>query len=239
MLAILPLHQHSAGASLLQTAARLGVPFGVVITTSIWSSYDGRGDDGRLEIAYSNTFMAIAAIASICLLLAPFIRIGRQGSDHREEIESETESIKPDCTMSVGPTPAQDQSFRPSKRWSLGETFSATSSVMGERSQRAPSLTMSLVSSTNKNTSTPGTESFSVSSTLPRNQKPVVWVVCEDCGTRKREREQDKPGDPARYFGEISEAASRPCPGQRRFPVQNRQVMTHQMLTKGFQPYKD
>ncbi|KAH7026250.1 major facilitator superfamily domain-containing protein [Microdochium trichocladiopsis] len=234
----LPLYHHSAGASLLQAAARMGIPFGIATTTAIWSSYDGRGHEDRLLVAYSNTFIATASLAGVCLLIAPFMRIGRLGSDQREEIESDTESVKPDSTTFVGGAPIQNNSFRPSKRWSIGETISATSSFLSDNPRRAPSLTMSLVSS-QKSIITPKTDNSSVKTMVPRNHAPVVWVVCEDCGTRKRERSTEKAGDPARYFNDISDPANRSHPGRRRFPVASRQAMTHQMLTKGFQPYKD
>ncbi len=118
------------------------------------------------------------------------------------------------------------------------------------------------------------------------NSNAVVWVVCEDCGTRKKRAGDGTPhpaghaaaatavvGDPARYFNDpacggggggvittttttVTESGGgggggsgrspkattaavhpvRPYPGRRRLPLVNREAMTYQMLTQGFQP---
>lgn len=102
----------------------------------------------------------------------------------------------------------------------------------------------------------------------------IVWVICEDCGTRKKQQRTHAEGsahsaaphavggDPARYFNDptcggtaaassessgrspkavgvragAAAAAVRPYPGRRRLPLVNREAMTYQMITRGFQP---
>ncbi|TGJ80972.1 hypothetical protein E0Z10_g7796 [Xylaria hypoxylon] len=75
ILSSLPPEHHSIGASLLQTTSRLGVPLGLAVTTSIWSSYDGKADWSQPELAYTHTFIATTAFSGLSLLLVPFIRI--------------------------------------------------------------------------------------------------------------------------------------------------------------------
>ncbi|KAI0468088.1 major facilitator superfamily domain-containing protein [Xylaria cf. heliscus] len=286
ILSSLPPEHHSIGASLLQTTSRLGVPLGLAVTTSIWSSFDGKADWSQPELAYTHAFIATTSFASISLLLVPFIRIGKQGHIMRSRPDPEAEGANHVkrrslllSTSSLPPTESdknsiKDTEYRPSKRWS--PVGSMVPSTMGRRSTRAPSI--SSQSSMGMDTS----RSESVAKTAIRrgrcSSEKVVWIVCEECGTSKRQRESSSHtvvGDPTRYFNDVvhgpdSNATVRdashhqphhqqhhqavrrspprlrsptltntsqiPYPGRRRLPLVNRQIMTHQILTQGFQP---
>ncbi|CAJ2502632.1 Uu.00g100260.m01.CDS01 [Anthostomella pinea] len=95
ILSSLPLKHHSIGASLLQITSRLAVPLGMAITTAVWSSYDGKGDRGQPELAYTNVFITTTAFSGLALLLVPFLRIGKQGGT-----KSETKNQVPDIENS-------------------------------------------------------------------------------------------------------------------------------------------
>ncbi|KAI0096072.1 major facilitator superfamily domain-containing protein [Nemania sp. FL0031] len=295
VLSLLPPEHHSIGASLLQTTSRLGVPLGLAVTTSIWSSYDGKADWSQPEFAYTHTFIATTAFSSLSLLIAPFIRIGKQGRAKRPTLDTEVDTTNQDkrrsllllSTPSLPPSESdkssiKDSERRPSKRWS--PVGSMVQSSTGRRSTRAPSI--SSLSSFGMDTS----RSESVAKTAIRrgrcSSEKVVWIVCEECGTSKRQRESSSHtvvGDPARYFNDVMHgaestasnrggahhpphpqhnhqihyqphhqpirrspqrpgsptrhnAAQRPFPARRRLPLVNRQMMTHQILTQGFQP---
>ncbi|KAI0538863.1 major facilitator superfamily domain-containing protein [Xylaria digitata] len=293
ILSSLPPEHHSIGASLLQTTSRLGVPLGLAITTSIWSSYDGNADWSQPELAYTHTFISTTAFSSISLLLVPFIRIGKQGVVKQPSPDIEADVTSQDkrrslllSASSLQPTESDKGSIkdidrRPSKRWS--PVGSMVQSSVGRRSIRAPSI--SSQSSMGMDTS----KSESVARTTIRrgrcSSEKVVWIVCEECGTSKRQRESSSQpvlGDPMRYFNDVvhgvdstvtnrdtahhqthhqphhshhqplhptarrspprlgspirHNAAQRPYPGRRRLPLVNRQIMTHQILTQGFQP---
>ncbi|KAI0868936.1 major facilitator superfamily domain-containing protein [Hypoxylon argillaceum] len=287
ILSLLPPEQHSIGASLLQTTSRLGVPLGLAVTTSIWSSYDGNADWSQPELAYTHTFIATTAFSSLSLLMAPFIRIGKQGRPRRLSVDPEVDtasqvkrrSLLLLSSPSLPPSDSEKSSIkdverRPSKRWS--PVGSMVQSSVGRRSTRAQSI--SSQSSMGMDTS----RSDSVAKTAIRrgrcSSEKVVWIVCEECGTSKRQRESSSHmvmGDPARYFNDVvhggeptvssrdaahhqphhqpqhptirrspptlgsptrHNAAQRPYPGRRRLPLVNRQIMTHQILTQGFQP---
>ncbi|KAI1179279.1 major facilitator superfamily domain-containing protein [Nemania sp. FL0916] len=286
ILSLLPAEHHSIGASLLQTASRLGVPLGLAITTSIWSSYDGNADWSQPELTYMHTFIATTAFSGLSLLLVPFIRIGKQGFVQRPNSDSALDTISETkrrslllSTPPLQPTESDKGSIkgierRPSKRWS--PVGSVVPSMAGRRSTRGQSI--SSQSSMGMDTS----RSESVAKTAIRrgrcSSEKVVWIVCEECGTSKRQRESASHsvvGDPARYFNDVlhgidssttnrdvahlqphhqlqhqasrrspprlespirHDAAQRPYPGRRRLPLVNRQIMTHQILTQGFQP---
>ncbi|KAI0554414.1 major facilitator superfamily domain-containing protein [Xylaria curta] len=286
VLSSLPPEHHSIGASLLQTTSRLGVPLGLAVTTSIWSSFNGKADWSQPELAYTHTFIATTGFASLSLLLVPFIRIGKQGSLRRlspdPEIDAANHVKRRSLLLSTSSLPAtesdksstKDAEHRPSKRWS--PVGSVVPSTTGKRSTRAPSI--SSQSSIGMDTS----RSESVTKSAIRrgrcSSEKVVWIVCEECGTSKRQRESSSHmavGDPTRYFNDVmhsldSNAGVRdavhhqphyqqhhqtvrrspsrlgsptrlntsqmPYPGRRRLPLVNRQIMTHQILTQGFQP---
>ncbi|KAI1826523.1 major facilitator superfamily domain-containing protein [Xylaria intraflava] len=284
ILSSIPSAHQSVGACLLQTTGRLGVPLGLAITTSIWSSYDGKADWSQPEVAYTHTFIATAAFSCVSLLVAPFIRIGKQGLvKPRADTEANTDTrVKQRpfllSTSSLLDTDSEKSSIkdvehRPSKRWST--VGSVVPSSTGRRSTRAPSI-----SSQFSGMDTSRSESFAKAS-IRRGRyssEKLVWIVCEECGTSKRQRESSSHsvmGDPARYFNDVvhtldhamggrdpahhqpqyqsncqatrrsppnlgspirHNAAQRPYPGRRRLPLVNRQIMTHQILTQGFQP---
>ncbi|KAK5634340.1 hypothetical protein RRF57_010055 [Xylaria bambusicola] len=285
ILSSLPPEHHSIGASLLQTTSRLGVPLGLAVTTSIWSSYDGKADWSQPELAYTHTFIATAAFSGVSLLLVPFIRIGKQGAVKRHgpiiEVGTVSQMKRRSLLLSTSSlqhsvsdkSSIKDVERRPSKRWS--PVGSVVPSTTGRRSTRAPSI--SSQSSMGMDTS----RSDSVARTAIRrgrcSSEKIVWIVCEECGTSKRQRESSSHtvvGDPTRYFNDVvhgadsaagnrdavhhqphhpphhqttrrspprlgspirHNAAQRPYPGRRRLPLVNRQIMTHQMLTQGFQ----
>ncbi|KAK8089265.1 hypothetical protein PG997_004226 [Apiospora hydei] len=95
ILSSLPLRHHAIGGSLLQTTARLGVPLGLAITTAVWSSFDGKGGLLHRELAYSKVFITTTAFAGFSLLIAPFIRIGKQGSSGQEEDSEGFQQVHP------------------------------------------------------------------------------------------------------------------------------------------------
>ncbi|KAI1438417.1 major facilitator superfamily domain-containing protein [Xylaria sp. CBS 124048] len=285
ILSSIPSVHYSVGASLLQTTSRLGVPLGLAITTSIWSSYDGKADWSQPELAYTHTFIATTAFSCLSLLVAPFIRIGKQGSvklSPDPEVNSNTRLKQRSFLLSTSSLQStdsekssmRDAGYRPSKRWSTVGSVVPLST--GRRSTRAPSIS----SQSSMGMDTSRTESVA-KSTIRRGRyssEKLVWIVCEECGTSKRQREssaQPVVGDPTRYFNDVMHshdpamgnrdhihhqtqyqpnhqttrrsppnlgspirhnAAQRPYPGRRRLPLVNRQIMTHQILTQGFQP---
>ncbi|KAI1308298.1 major facilitator superfamily domain-containing protein [Xylaria venustula] len=290
ILSSLPPEHHSIGASILQTTSRLGVPLGLAVTTSIWSSYDGKADWSQPELAYTHTFIATTAFSGLPLLLVPFIRIGKQGVIKRLNPETGVEAVTQVkrrplllSTSSLHPTDSDKSSMkdvdrRPSKRWS--PVGSVVPSTTGRRSTRAPSI------SSQSSMGMDSSRSDSIARTAIRrgrcSSEKIVWIVCEECGTSKRQRESSSHtvvGDPTRYFNDVvhgsdsttgnrdathhhqihhqhhhqplhqttrrspprlgspirHNAAQRPYPGRRRLPLVNRQIMTHQILTQGFQ----
>ncbi|KAI0972358.1 major facilitator superfamily domain-containing protein [Xylaria arbuscula] len=290
ILSSLPPEHHSIGASILQTTSRLGVPLGLAITTSIWSSYDGKADWSQPELAYTHTFIATTAFSGLPLLLVPFIRIGKQGVIKRLNPESGVKAVTQVkrrplllSTSSLHPTASDKSSVkdvdrRPSKRWS--PVGSVVPSTTGRMSTRAPSI------SSQSSMGMDSSRSDSIARTAIRrgrcSSEKIVWIVCEECGTSKRQRESSSHtvvGDPTRYFNDVGHgsdsttsnrdathhhqinhqthhpplhqttrrspprlgspirhnAAQRPYPGRRRLPLVNRQIMTHQILTQGFQ----
>lgn len=241
------------GAALLQATSRLAVPIGMGVTTAIWSSYNGKGGYSRPELAYTKTFITTAALAGFSLALMPLIRIGKQGgvgataatsasasaSDHEKPPQPSPRPSRAPCRS--------EKEYRPSKRWSLGGTGSYNSSVIGEKPPTAPSI----ISSSARSIETPRTDRSSTRNRTMVNRDKVVWVVCEDCGTKKRRTAEHTHththtagSDPSRYFndpscGSITDGqppVTRSYPGRKRFPMANRELMTHQMLTQGFNP---
>ncbi|KAK8115127.1 major facilitator superfamily-domain-containing protein [Apiospora kogelbergensis] len=85
ILSSLPLKHHSIGGSLLQTTARLGVPLGLVVTTAVWTSFDEKRGLFHPEVPYLKVFITTTAFAGFTLVLAPLIRIGKQGNSARKE----------------------------------------------------------------------------------------------------------------------------------------------------------
>ncbi|KAK6841749.1 hypothetical protein PG987_002609 [Apiospora arundinis] len=85
ILSSLPLKHHSIGGSLLQTTARLGIPLGLAITTAVWSSFNEKGGIFHPELPYSKVFVTTTAFAGFSLLIAPLIRIGKQGNSVKRE----------------------------------------------------------------------------------------------------------------------------------------------------------
>ncbi|KAI0143863.1 MFS general substrate transporter [Hypoxylon sp. NC0597] len=153
---------------------------------------------------------------------------------------------------------------RPSKRWSPVDTLAT--SVIGERQHTAaPSVSSQSSRRSADAPSTNGTARTTIRRGRSPSER-VVWVVCEECGTSKRHNQpRSAMGDPTRYFNDpafggatksrthqINPLAAtnnssqsphhappqlpRPYGGRRRLPLVNRQIMTHQMLTQGFQP---
>ncbi|KAI1140544.1 MFS general substrate transporter [Hypoxylon sp. FL0543] len=157
-----------------------------------------------------------------------------------------------------------DNGHRPSKRWSPVGTI-ATSAVGERQHTAAPSVYSQSSRRSADSPSTNGTARTTIRRGRSPSER-VVWVVCEECGTSKRHNQPHSAmGDPARYFNDpafggaaksrnhqinpLAAANSnsqsphhappqlpRPYAGRRRLPLVNRQIMTHQMLTQGFQP---
>ncbi|KAI0024325.1 major facilitator superfamily domain-containing protein [Xylariomycetidae sp. FL0641] len=224
ILSCLPVQQHSIGASLLQTTSRLAVPLGMAVTTAVWASYDGKDDVYQPQSAYTHTFITTTAFASLCLVLVPFIHIGKQGMTRNPEPDpTEAHSFedeKPSFPTFISPmsstplepaappTPPSDidlecEKYRqPSKRWSpLGSTAPSITS-------RRPSTVAASESSVTSKQSmdTRKTES-TARTTIKQGRSPsekVIWVVCEECGTSKFHTETAHPvlGDPVRYFND-------------------------------------
>ncbi|KAI1812897.1 MFS general substrate transporter [Poronia punctata] len=283
ILSCLPPENHSSGASLMLTTSRLGVPLGLAVTTAIWSSFDGKADWAQPELAYTHTFIATTAMATVPLFLVPFIRIGKQGLPAKKRDSNNITDVAPKAKrLSIlsnhQPIDCEKSSIKhaerqPSKRWSrVGSIL-----PLSIGTPRAHSI--SSLSSPGRDTS----KSESVARTAIRrgrcSSEKVVWIVCEECGTSKRHRESSGHtvvGDPTRYFNDVMhgpdtvistrdaahlqrshhtpqhqairpspprlgspvrlDAAQRVYPGRRRLPMVNRQIMTHQILTQGYQP---
>lgn len=248
ILACLPFSQHSIGISLLQATTRLAIPVGIAVTTSVWSSFDGSVDVPRLQSAYTNTFVTTTALAGMALALVPFIRIGKQDED-----------------WAYGAAPRNANSSR-ANRSPVCETSSVLVEKRPDRSPpRLSMMSSSLISSPSAN----GMPRSGVPTTEITTCSPIIWTICEECGTRGiRHCDRDNTGsprqpvetsgtDPHRYFNDPAGSGQnvdntsasqrkhddeqedsrvmRPY-GRRRFPLVNRQIMTHQMLTQGFQP---
>ncbi|KAK6864307.1 hypothetical protein PG995_000835 [Apiospora arundinis] len=65
--------------------ARLGIPLGLAITTAVWSSFNEKGGIFHPELPYSKVFVTTTAFAGFSLLIAPLIRIGKQGNSVKRE----------------------------------------------------------------------------------------------------------------------------------------------------------
>ncbi|KAI1380718.1 MFS general substrate transporter [Hypoxylon crocopeplum] len=160
--------------------------------------------------------------------------------------------------------PRNDSVNRPSKRWSLVDTLAT--SVNSERQHTAAPSVSSQSSHRSADTPRTTSTTRTTIRRGQSPSKRVVWIVCEECGTSKRHTQpRNAVGDPARYFNDpafggtangrnplhqanIQTASTsghhhppppqlpRPFGGRRRLPLVNRQIMTHQMLTQGFQP---
>ncbi|ETS81430.1 hypothetical protein PFICI_06432 [Pestalotiopsis fici W106-1] len=223
-LSVLPLEHHSIGASLLQTTLRLGLPLGLGVTTAVWTSFDGYYDP---MLSYSKTFITTTAFAGFSLVLAPFIRIGKQGFSHPKSVKEN-----------------QSDNYRPSKRWSYVETISSTSSNSSNSSSptsrtpkpelppiRTSSFSSELSIEKNRNSSreTPVSEA-------PKSK--IVWVVCEQCNASRRVT--DPVGDPTKYFNNIYGTLEKPnhdmiVNGRRRFPLaaKNQRTNSNSTATTG------
>ncbi|KAH8671146.1 major facilitator superfamily domain-containing protein [Xylariales sp. PMI_506] len=179
MFSILPLDHHSAGASVVQTASRLGIPLGMTVTAAVWSSYSGKGYD--IHVAYSKAFTTAAAFASFSLAIAPFVRIGRQGCETQKASDEEI---------------VED---RPSKRWSIVETLPNRSMVSNKETSLPTTRTLSVQSTT----IAVGGDNDAVKchSLQSANSKRIVWVVCQQCHANRQVK--DPVGDPARYFNDV------------------------------------
>ncbi|KAI1331821.1 major facilitator superfamily domain-containing protein [Xylariaceae sp. FL0255] len=291
ILACLPPKDHSVGASLLQTTSRLSVPLGLAITTSIWSSFNGKADWAQPSIAYTHVFIATSAFSGLSLFTVPLIRIERQGYVRNKVSQLETKAPsnnKPrSFILGVPSMPFTDSEKsvlkevvrQPSKRWS---TTNSAPSLTGVRTSTLTSISSQ---SSHASRASHATEASITKTTTHRghcSNEKVIWVVCEECGNSKRQRESSAHtvlGDPTRYFNELvpgvdpiaehvedkphhphqnpphtqlqaarrnppqlaspihHNAAQRPpFAGRRRLPLVNRQIMTHQILTQGFQP---
>ncbi|KAH8202294.1 hypothetical protein TruAng_003571 [Truncatella angustata] len=203
-LSSLPVEHHSIGASLLQTTMRLGLPMGLSVTTAVWSSFNGKTDE--VMMPYTKTFITTAAFASLSLIVAPFIRIGRQGCTLRSVIKRERQ-VKEELV-----------DHRPSKRWSYIETISSKSTTTSTKPELPPIRTMSFASEISliqKNRNSSRDTAMSEPAT-PR----IVWVVCEQCTASRRVTEPI--GDPTKYFEDI--CLEKPnhdmiINGGRRFPL--------------------
>ncbi|KAK8056462.1 MFS general substrate transporter [Apiospora rasikravindrae] len=174
ILSSLPPRHHSIGGSLLQTTARLGVPLGLAITTTVWSSFDGKGGLWHRELAYSKTFISTTAFAGFSLLIAPFIRIGKQGNSGREEDSEGFQQIHPS-----------------SNRWPGVDMISSVAA-----SPRIMARSASVVSLSSKFES-PVVSQDASPAKQPLSQETAVWVICERCGCGERRKNL---GDPERYF---------------------------------------
>ncbi|KAK7951630.1 uncharacterized protein PG986_007358 [Apiospora aurea] len=163
ILSSLPLRHHAIGGSLLQTTARLGVPLGLAITTAVWSSFDGKGGLLHRELAYSKVFITTTAFSGFSLLIAPFIRIGKQGNSGQEEDGEGFQQVHP-----------------PSNTWSGVDTIASVAA-----SQRIISRSASVVSLSSKIES-PAKQPLS-------QEMAAVWVICERCGCHEKRKDLGDP----------------------------------------------
>lgn len=185
---------------------RLGLPLGLGVTTAVWSSFEGKADD--IMLPYSKTFITTTALASFSLIVAPFIRIGRQGHTLRRITKEEK----------LGEEEPADH--RPSKRWSYVETISNKSTMTSPKPELPPIRTTSLSA---EHSMIEKSRNSTRDTTISESAKPkIVWVVCEQCNASRRVTEPI--GDPTKYFDDICGTLEKPnhdmiVNGRRRFPL--------------------
>ncbi|KAI4862061.1 MFS general substrate transporter [Hypoxylon rubiginosum] len=179
-----------------------------------------------------------------------------------KDSDSKRSTIPPERPSSPPRNFGNENGNRPSKRWSPVDTL-APSVTSDNQHKAAPSMSSQSSLRSNDTPRTSTTARTTIRRGRSPSER-VVWVVCEECGTSKRHTKQHSAvGDPARYFNDPAFGGTakgrnqsgsngnniqnphhylpphqlpRPYGGRRRLPLVNRQIMTHQMLTQGFQP---
>lgn len=61
------------------------MPLGLAVTTAVWTSFDEKRGLFHPEVPYLKVFITTTAFAGFTLVLAPLIRIGKQGNSARKE----------------------------------------------------------------------------------------------------------------------------------------------------------
>ncbi|KAI1806109.1 MFS general substrate transporter [Daldinia bambusicola] len=161
--------------------------------------------------------------------------------------------------------PRTDNGHRPSKRWSPVDTLAA-SVTSERQHTAAPSVSSQSSRRSEDTSNTNKTARTTIRRGCSPSERVVWVVCEECGTTKRHNQPRTTVGDPARYFndpafGSITKDTnqtnpygangnnssqnhhhhpqsqlSRPYNGRRRLPLANRQVLTHQMLTQGFQP---
>ncbi|KAI1443520.1 MFS general substrate transporter [Annulohypoxylon stygium] len=158
-----------------------------------------------------------------------------------------------------------DNGNRPSKRWSPVDTL-ATSAIGERQHTIAPSVSSQSSRRSADATSSVGTARTTIRRGRSPSERVVWVVCEECGTSKRHNQPRSPMGDPARYFNDValsgmpesrnnqantpttetsssqnsqqhaSPQLTRQLGGRRRLPLVNRQIMTHQMLTQGFQP---
>ncbi|KAI0885510.1 MFS general substrate transporter [Annulohypoxylon maeteangense] len=185
--------------------------------------------------------------------------------DHKDEdIQPET-PILSQHHLGLSRIGQNDNGNRPSKRWSPVDTL-ATSAVGERQHTIAPSVSSQSSRISADAPSSIGTARTTIRRGCSPSERVVWVVCEECGTSKRHNQPRRAVGDPARYFNDsalggvteshnhqtnnhTTESSSNPTSqphaapqlprqfgGRRRLPLVNRQIMTHQMLTQGFQP---
>ncbi|KAI1087362.1 MFS general substrate transporter [Rostrohypoxylon terebratum] len=190
----------------------------------------------------------------------------RQELPHQKEEEIRPNSPAPsqhhlDPRRSI----RNDDGNRPSKRWSPVDT-PATSAIGGMQHTTAPSVSSQSSRRSAEALNSAGTARTTIRRGHGPSERVVWVVCEECGTSKLHNQPRSQMGDPARYFNDVvlsgmpesrnnqtntpttktssNQNSQQHAPpqiprqlgGRRRLPLVNRQIMTHQMLTQGFQP---
>ncbi len=100
----LPLHQQSLAGGIFNVVIRLSNTAVMGISTAVYSSIE-LSPEGLVDpmLKFTRTFQVCVALAGSSLLLAPFIRLGTQGTHPKEE-EGQEKSASGTLTAAAGST---------------------------------------------------------------------------------------------------------------------------------------
>ncbi|KAI1462586.1 MFS general substrate transporter [Annulohypoxylon moriforme] len=185
--------------------------------------------------------------------------------DHKdEEIRPDT-PVSPHHHTCTSRNVQNDNGNRPSKRWSPVDTL-ATSAMGERQHTIAPSVSSQSSRRSADAPSSAGTARTTIRRGCSPSERVVWVVCEECGTSKRHNQPRSAVGDPARYFNDpalggttksrnnqtnthatestnnqnIQQSTAPQLPrqfgGRRRLPLVNRQIMTHQMLTQGFQP---
>lgn len=210
------------GIVVSHTVVRLAIPLGLATTAAVWSTVRKGSLERRSPEAYSKVFIAMASIGGVSLLVSPFINIGKLGHHGRRKDvlgDKEAQRVSEASQSTAGekiPTVAIESTIPlngDAGVWrgaQIGPRASSLSTNLVRRSV-ASHRVLSRATADDSDIAglplprVPGRHSRDHSTlrcssqySTPRTDR-VMWVVCEDCGVRKRAAAEPL-GDPKRYF---------------------------------------